>query len=140
MHPSCQTLGVMKQHVASCHHIFFAGVALLLLSLAGCDSEGPESPQAKQEWSTLQGVEYENRRKPLQEAVILDLQGFQVLGAPARNGTGNVWVLLRSKSQPYYKQMPPEVEYQVPARLIEKLEREGQVSEQVASRLRKGGV
>jgi hypothetical protein len=130
----------MKQHIASCHQIWFSGVTLLLLSLAGCDSEGPESPQAKQEWSTLQGVEYENRGKPLHGAVILDLQGFQVLGAPARSGTSNVWVLLRSKSQPYYKQVPPHIEYQVPALLIEKLEREGQVSEQVANRLRNGGA
>ena len=112
--------------------------SFLLLALAACD--GPESPQAKQEWSVLQGVEYENRSKPLREAVVLEWQGFQVLGVPARSGDGNVWVLLRSKSEPYYKQMPSHVEYQVPAPLVEKLEREGRVSEQVAKWLRKGGV
>ena len=128
----------MKTSRAPSSRNLLTWASFLLLALAACD--GPESPQAKQEWSVLQGVEYENRSKPLHEPVVLEWQGFQVLGAPSRSSNGNVWVLLRSKAESYYKQMPAHVEYKVPALLIERLEREGRVSEQVAQGLRKGGV
>lgn len=114
----------------------FLSVSLVIL-VAGCD--GPESPQSKSEYAVLQGTEYEARNSPLSEPVVRKVEEFELLGVRGQNGT-NVWVLLRARAEPYYKQMPPGAYYSVPETLVQRLESEKRVSPEVARWLRKGGV
>jgi hypothetical protein len=100
---------------------------------------GPESPQSKSEYAALQGAELEGRSSQLSEPVVRNVQRFELLGVRGQNGT-NVWVLLRARSEPYYKQVPAGVPYSVPEALVQRLEREKRVSPEVARWLRKGGV
>ncbi len=112
-------------------------IAALLVVVAACN--GPESLESKSEYAALQSIEFGGRGTLLGEPVVREVNGFSILGVAGQNGK-NVWVLLHTRSEPYYKQIPSGIHYSVPEALIEQLEREGQVSPEVARWLRKGGV
>jgi hypothetical protein len=113
----------------------------LSLSLAvgfavkACSSpELVETPGEKSEWSTLQAIEFQMRDTPLSQPVIRQVLDREVLGIKGASG-GNVWILLRTESPPYYKQIP-EGQYDVPAALVKKLDRERKLSYTVGVVLR----
>jgi hypothetical protein len=115
--------------------------AALVLSLAvawvvkACSSpELTETFGEKAEWSALQTVELQTRNQPLSEPVLRTVADREVLGV--RGATGdNIWILLRTESPPFYKQMP-EGQYDLPPTLVEKLEREHRLSYTVSAVLR----
>lgn len=76
---------------------------------------------------------------PLSEPVFRNVGEFELLGVRGQDGQ-NVWVLLRARAEPCYKQMPPGVYYSIPEALVGRLEHEKRVSPEVARWLRKGGV
>jgi hypothetical protein len=62
---------------------------------------------SKGEWGALQSIEYDNRSKSLVKPVIVAQNGVNFLGIPNSNTSGpQIWILLRSDSPPFYKQMP----------------------------------
>jgi hypothetical protein len=93
-----------------------------------------ETPGEKSEWSTLQAIEFQMRDTPLSQPVIRQVLDREVLGIKGASG-GNVWILLRTESPPYYKQIP-EGQYDVPAALVKKLDRERKLSYTVGVVLR----
>ncbi len=86
------------------------------------------------EWSMLQAVELQARDKPLNEAVVRKVVDREILGVKGASGQ-NIWILLRTESPPFYKQMP-EGQYDLPLALIEKLEHERRLSYTVGVVLR----
>jgi hypothetical protein len=117
------------------------GVVALSLSLAvGFTVKACSSPELietfgeKSEWSTLQGIEHQTRETLLSEPVVRKIFDHEVLGVKGASG-GNIWILLRTESPPYYKQMP-EGQYDIPIALVEKLDHEQRLSYTVGAVLR----
>jgi hypothetical protein len=113
-------------------------VAALTLSVAvGFVAKSCSNPELvetfgeKSEWSTLQAVEFQTRNKPLSEPVVRLVSEREVLGVRGASGE-NIWILLRTESPPFYKQMPAG-QYDLPVTLVEKLQREHRLSYTVAS-------
>jgi len=88
----------------------------------------------KNEWSTLQAIESQTRNNPLTEPVVRLVSEREVIGVKGSSGQ-NIWILLRTESPPFYKQMP-EGQYNLPAALVEKLQRERRLSYTVGEVLR----
>jgi len=88
----------------------------------------------KREWSTLQAIESQTRNNPLTEPVVRLVSEREVLGVKGSSGQ-NIWILLRTESPPFYKQMP-EGQYDLPTALVEKLQREHRLSYTVGEVLR----
>ena len=108
-------------------------VLAILLSVAvaitvkACSSpERTETFGEKNEWSTLQSIEFQERAAALGEPVVRTVHDREVLGVRGASGR-NVWILLRTESPPFYKQMPAG-QYDLPIALVDKLEREGRLS------------
>jgi len=115
--------------------------AALALSVAvgivvkSCSSpELVETFGEKSEWSTLQAIEFETRNNPLSEPAVRIVSEREVLGVRGASGE-NIWILLRTESPPFYKQMP-EGQYDLPVTLVEKLQREHRLSYTVGAVLR----
>lgn len=115
-------------------------VALSLSVAVGFAVKACSSPELvetfgeKSEWSTLQSIEFETRDKPLSEPVVRKVADREVLGVKGATGE-NVWILLRTESPPFYKQMPGG-QYGVPVALVEKLAHEHRLSYTVGVVLR----
>lgn len=93
-----------------------------------------ETSGEKSEWSSLQAVEFDNRDIPLHAPVIRSIHDREVLGVRGQSGK-NIWILLRTESPPYYKQMPTG-QYDLPGTLIDQLEKERGLSYTVKTVLR----
>jgi hypothetical protein len=115
-------------------------LALSLSAVVGFTVKACSSPELvetlgeKSEWSTLQVIELQSRDKPLSEPVVRKVVDREVLGVTGASGE-NIWILLRPESPPFYKQMP-EGQYDLPAALVEKLNREHRLSYTVGVVLR----
>jgi hypothetical protein len=88
----------------------------------------------KSEWSTLQAIEFETRNAALNAPVVRSTHDREVLGVKGESGE-NIWVLLRTESPPFYKQMPSG-QYDLPVALVDQLEKERRLSYTVAVVLR----
>jgi hypothetical protein len=88
----------------------------------------------KSEWSTLQAIELQNRNAALNAPVIRSMHDREVLGVRGVSGE-NIWILLRTESPPFYKQMPMG-QYDIPASLVDQLEKERRLSYTVTVVLR----
>jgi hypothetical protein len=75
-----------------------------------------ETPGEKSEWSVLQEIEFRERNSVLSEPVIRTVGEHEVLGVRSDSGQ-NVWILLKPKSPPFYKQIPEDT-YELPASLV----------------------
>ena len=117
-----------------------AAVALGLSVTVGFVVKSFSSPELvetfgeKSEWSTLQAVELQTRDNPLSEPIVRLVSEREVLGVRGASGR-NIWILLRTESPPFYKQMP-DGQYDLPGPLVEKLQREHRLSYTVDSVLR----
>ncbi len=88
----------------------------------------------KSEWSTLQAIELETRNAALNAPVVRNMHDREVLGVKGKSGE-NIWILLRTESPPFYKQMPSG-QYDLPASLVDQLQNERRLSYTVAGVLR----
>ena len=88
----------------------------------------------KNEWSTLQAIEFQTRETPICEPVIRKVSDHEVLGVKGAAGE-NIWILLRTASPPFYKQLP-EGQYDISLALVEKLDQEQRLSYTVGGVLR----
>ena len=88
----------------------------------------------KAEWSVLQSIEFQERERVLPEPSIRAVGSSEVLGVRGQAG-GNIWLLLKVQSPPYYKQIP-EGNYEISAGLLSQLEKERRVSYTVSHVLR----
>lgn len=109
------------------------GSFAVLLSIAAgflvhaCDNPDlVETFGEKAEWSVLQGIEFQEREHPLAEPIIRTVGESEVLGVRGVAGN-NIWVLLKVKSPPFYKQLP-EGNYEIPGTLIKQLQQERRAS------------
>lgn len=80
----------------------------------------------KSEWSILQAIESQTRNELLSEPVVRVFFEREVLGVKGASGQ-NIWILLRTESPPFYKQMP-KGQYDLPAAVVEKLQHERRLS------------
>jgi hypothetical protein len=101
---------------------------------ACCSPELVETPGEKSEWSTLQSIELQTRETSLSEPVVRKVFDHHVLGVQGTSGK-NIWILLRTESPPFYKQLP-DGQYDLPADLVEKLDRQHRLSYTVGAVLR----
>lgn len=107
-------------------------LASILAAASGCmNSESRETPEEKAEWSVLQAVEFKNRDQSLTAPTVQTVGGHEVLGLRSTSGR-NVWILLKPKAPPYYKQLPSD-NYVIPAELAQKLISDHRVSYTVES-------
>jgi len=88
----------------------------------------------KSEWAILQAIEFQTRNSPLSEPVVRLVSKREVLGVKGASGE-NIWILLRTESPPFYKQMP-EGQYDLSVALVEKLQHERRLSYTVGEVLR----
>lgn len=88
----------------------------------------------KSEWSTLQAIESEARNVGLNAPIVRTMHNREVLGVKGESGE-NIWILLRTESPPFYKQMPGG-QYDLPVALVDQLEKERRLSYTVAGVLR----
>lgn len=88
----------------------------------------------KSEWSALQSIESQTRETPLTGPVVRKIFEHEVLGVTGASG-GNIWILLKTESPPFYKQMP-QGQYNLPLDLVEQLDREHRLSYTVGAVLR----
>lgn len=112
----------------------FLSVAVGFTVKACSSPELVETFGEKSEWSTLQAIEFKTRDELLSEPVVRNVHDREVLGIKGASGE-NIWVLLRTESHPYYKQMPGG-QYDLPVALVDKLERERRLSYTVGVVLR----
>jgi hypothetical protein len=113
-------------HARDRTHLALLLAAVGAVACSPADPNARETPGERTEWSVLQSVEFDNRRVPVQEPVIKNAQGYEVLGMRGVKGS-NVWVLLKPEAPPFYKQLPSE-NYSVPKALVEQLIRERRLS------------
>jgi hypothetical protein len=122
------------------HSIRCAALALSLSVAVGFTVKACSSPELvesfgeKSEWSTLQGIESQSREESLREPVVRSVGDREVLGVRGTSGR-NIWILLRTESPPFYKQMP-DGQYDLPSALVEKLAHEQRLSYTVGIVLR----
>jgi hypothetical protein len=122
------------------HSIRCAALALSLSVAVGFTVKACSSPELvesfgeKSEWSTLQGIESQSREESLREPVVRSVGDREVLGVRGTSGR-NIWILLRTESPPFYKQMP-DGQYDLPSTLVEKLAHEQRLSYTVGIVLR----
>lgn len=109
-------------------------VAVGLVVRACSSPELIETFGEKSEWSTLQSVEFETRNTALIAPVVRRVHDREVLGVKGESGE-NIWVLFRTESPPFYKQMPSG-QYDLPVALVDQLEKERRLSYTVAVVLR----
>ena len=107
----------------------FLGCVGLVALLSACVDD-PESPTAKYEWSILQQEEYSMRSVSITSPEFKTVNGYELLCVPGKTG-GRVWIMLKPKATPYYKQMP-KTQYSLPDTLVNKLILEQRVSDTVA--------
>jgi hypothetical protein len=88
----------------------------------------------KSEWATLQAIESDGRDAPLSAPVVRTMHDREVLGIKGESGE-NIWILLRTESPPYYKQMPAG-QYNVHDSLVDQLEKNRRLSYTVEAVLR----
>ncbi len=100
--------------------------AAVLVACSPFDPDARETSTEKTEWSVLQYVEYKNRKIPVSEPVLQVVAEHEVLGVRGLRGE-NIWVLLKPKAPPFYKQMP-QGNYEISKELIERLVRERRLS------------
>ncbi len=119
-------------------HCIAAALALSVaagLIVKSCSNpELAETFGEKSEWSTLQAIESQRRNEPLSEPVVRLFFEREVLGVKGASGQ-NIWILLRTESPPFYKQIP-EGQYDLPVALVEKLQQERRLSYTVGEVLR----
>ena len=97
-----------------------------VLQLFGCvNPDARETAGEKTEWSILQAVEFENRSTTISFPIFRTIQDCEVLGIRGQNG--NIWILLRVESPPYYKQMPSG-NYDLPREVFDQLVKERRLS------------
>jgi hypothetical protein len=77
----------------------------------------------KREWSILQSIEASNRSNLINEPKFMIAYGYEVIGLKDNDGK-NVWIMLKPESPPYYKQMPPDVNYLIQKNLVDQMVRE----------------
>lgn len=112
----------------------FISVAVGFVVKACSSPELIETFGEKSEWSTLQAIESENRRAALNAPLVRSMHDREVLGVKGESGE-NIWILLRTESPPFYKQMPSG-QYDLPASLVDQLEKERRLSYTVTVALR----
>lgn len=81
--------------------LYYFLIGIILIGNLSCDATN-----SKTEYAVLQNVEYDNRDLIISNVVIQEYNNYVVAGFRAENKKENVWVLLNSKSSPFYKQIP----------------------------------
>lgn len=115
-------------------------VALFVSAAVGFVVKACSSPELietigeKSEWSTLQAIEFGTRNAALNAPVVRSMHDREVLGVRGESGE-NIWILLRTESPPFYKQLPSG-QYDLPVSLVDQLEKERRLSYTVAVVLR----
>ena len=112
----------------------FISVAVGFVVKACSSPERIETFGEKSEWSTLQAIESGTGSTALNAPVIRSMHDREVLGVRGESGE-NIWILLRTESPPFYKQMP-SVQYDLPVSLVDQLEKDRRLSYTVAVVLR----
>jgi hypothetical protein len=100
----------------------FISVAVGFVVKACSSPERIETFGEKSEWSTLQAIESGTRNTALNAPVVRSMHDREVLGVRGESGK-NIWILLRTESPPFYKQMPSG-QYDLPVSLVDQLEKE----------------
>jgi hypothetical protein len=125
----------MNWHSIRCTALALSLSVAVGFTVKACSSpELIESSGEKSEWSTLQLIEFQSRAEPLREPVVRKVADREVLGVKGAAGE-NIWILLRTDSPPFYKQMP-DGQYDLPSALVEKLAHEQRLSYTVGIVLR----
>jgi hypothetical protein len=106
--------------------VLLAAAAVVLVACSRFDPDARETPGEKTEWSVLQSIEYKNRGTPVGEPVFQTVSEYEVLGVRGLRGE-NIWLLLKPKAPPFYKQMP-QGNYALPKELVDRLVREHRLS------------
>jgi hypothetical protein len=78
---------------------------LVAVNCIGCSVDDPETPTGKREWSVLQVVEFQNREKAMLSTEFQTISNYELMSVPSTAGK-RIWIMLRSKAPPYYKQLP----------------------------------
>jgi hypothetical protein len=116
--------------------ILRALIALCLLPVGCCPSiDGRESGADKQEWSILQGLEFDSRGRTLAGVVFESRDDYEAMAVQSTDGSTPVWILLKPQAAPFYKQLPAG-SYQVSQATLDELVRDGRVSSTVEEVLR----
>jgi hypothetical protein len=107
-------------------------IALATATCAGCAPaiDGRESGLDKQEWSILQGREYDARQFVVTAPTFSSAHGHVLLVVPSTDGSKNIWIMLSPKSPPFYKQMPQGT-YVVSRTLVDVIAKQGLASSTV---------
>src|SRR5262245_16358023 len=104
---------------------------MMLIATQGCDEI-----QSKNEYGTLQVVEYDHRQTPIAIVEIVEKDGYWLAGFPAAGGERpNVWVLLNPGWRPHYKQMPPDAPFKVSRQAFETVKNTNHTSKEIRSAL-----
>lgn len=91
--------------------------------------------KSKEEYSALQGVEYNRRDQPIKDFEILEHRGFRLAGFRIQRDGTNVWVLLNSRHPPFYKQMPDGKTFTVSKEALDAVRSTPDVNQDVLSTL-----
>jgi hypothetical protein len=83
-----------------------AVVACALISCTGRPGGGREGGSDKVEWSVLQSLEMTHRGSPIYDIEFSEADGYHVVCLPRDGDQKRVWIMMDSKSPPYYKQLP----------------------------------
>jgi hypothetical protein len=89
---------------------------LSVIALSSCSrpGDGRESGSDKHEWSILQSLESapptadSSRKEKIQ---FMEVEGYSVVRLLAPDAKTPIWIMMDPRSPPFYKQMPPDLNY-----------------------------
>ena len=96
-----------------------------LMASCGRPGDGQETPTSKNEWGILQTLEANNRGTKMATVEVTESGGRRILSLLARDKVTRVWIMLDPQSPPFYKQMPPNTNYDISKTELEKIRSDG---------------
>jgi len=108
---------------------------MLIVATFGCSTDGRESFTDKHEWSILQSVEFQSRGNLITAPQFQTIEGYELMVLPSSVEGKHIWIMLRPKSSPFYKQIP-NLNYSISTDLLEELVRSKRISATVEEVLR----
>ncbi len=96
---------------------------ILSMTLIGCGrpGDGREGGSSKHEWSVLQSLEATNRGSLIEGVEVTNGGDYKILSLMAADRETRLWIMLDPKSPPYYKQMPPDVNFNITRKQLEEI-------------------
>jgi hypothetical protein len=99
-------------------HVTLSRLAWIVVLLSACTGE-----KSKSEWACLQQADATIKNETLETALIFkSIHGLEIVGIWVAKHNRRVWVLLNPQAEPYYKQIPYKIGFELSEKQIVEIE------------------